>query len=306
MGKVRIGLVFLVLLISVSVMEAFSSRVVYASSPIFQICILLDGSDSVSATEWDRIRDAAADAIVQAVPRNSTVELSVVQFGYASKDDYAKTEVMPIVIDNSNYGTVASHVRAISRAAGGTSITHGLSIAWQAVKNSAHFQEASRQIIWLVTDGVPSVRTHNSTSDLDESGKTDARDDFIAVINSAVGEGLDELDVEGIGMSNATQDWWKQWGVRPQPGSIAPPLTKPGWIRPSRNVTEFAITADEDLQSMLTENPQQMSWLIYAAVVSIVAIIAVVLIVLNTRRKRAKSEQATQPEYPPPPPPPPS
>jgi hypothetical protein len=295
--------VFLVLVISMSVIVAFGAKIVCASSPSLQICIILDGSSSISATEWDGIRDAVADAIVQAIPRNSTIELSVVQFGYDSKDGYAKTEVMPTVISNNNYASVANHVRTISRGASGTSTAHGLFLAWQVIKNSIYFQDASRQVVNLVTDGLPSVRNHNSTSDLDGSGANDVKDDFIAVMNSAVGEGLDELDVEGIGMPNATRDWWQNWGIQPQPGLIAPPFTKPGWIRLLRNVTEFADTIEEDFQSTLTEFSQPTSWLVYVVAVSIVATIMVVLIVFMTKRKRTKPGQAMQHNYPPPPPP---
>lgn len=295
--------IFLALVIILSVIVAFETQVVSASSPSLQICIILDGSSSISATEWDGIRDAVADAIVQAMPRNSSIELSVVQFGYDSKDGYAKTEVTPTVINNNNYASVANHVRTISRGASGTSTAQGLFLAWQVIKKSVYFQDASKQIVNLVTDGLPSVRNHNSTSDLDGSGMNDVKDDFIAVMNSAVGEGLDELDVEGIGMPNATRDWWQNWGIHPQPGLIAPPFTKPGWIRLLRNVTEFADTIDEDFQSILTEFSQPTSWLIYAVAALIVATIMVVLIVFITKRKRTKPDQAMRYNYPPPPPP---
>jgi hypothetical protein len=237
------------------------------------------------------------------VPRNNSVELSIVQFGYASKDGCAKTEVTPTVINQNNYASVANHVRTLARGASGTSTADGLFLAWQVIKSSIYFQGASRQIVNLVTDGLPSERNHNSTSDLDGSRTNDSKDDFIAVMNSAVGEGLDELDVEGIAMPNATRDWWQNWGIQPQPGLIAPPFSKPGWIRSLRNVTELADTIDEDFQAILTEFTQPTSWLIFLAAVLIISVIMVIVVVFTVKRKRVKPKQAMQHDYPPPPPP---
>jgi hypothetical protein len=295
--------IFLALVISLSAMSVLGAEVVYASSPSFQICIMLDGSSSITAKEWDAIIDTVADSIVQVIPRNESIELSVVQFGYSKSDGYAKTEVSPTVIKNSNYASFANHVRAISRGAGETSTVHGLSLAWREIKNSANFQYASRQIINIVTDGLPGVKTHNSTSDIDDSGVKDSKDDFITIMHWAIGEGLDELDVEAVGMPNSTQNWWLQWGIFPQPSSIVSPFTKSGWIRVSHDVTDFADTIDEDFQSMLRGSSQPTSWPIYLAAVLIVIIIVVIVVVVMVKRKKAKPEQVIQHHHPPPPPP---
>jgi Zn-dependent protease len=98
---------------------------------------------------------------------------------------------------------------------------------------------------------VPNVRNENATSDLDGDGYVDAYDDVIAVVNDAANQGLNELDMEGIGISDANMQWFKDNVVRPQPGIFAPPFTKAGWVRQVADVEEFASTIGQKLQAVI-------------------------------------------------------
>lgn len=128
-------------------------------------------------------------------------------------------------------------------------------------------------MINLITDGTPGVRNQNATSDLDKSGSKDARDNLIAVIDNAVTEGLDEFDVEGANMPSASQEWFKNWTLKPQPGIVAPPFTKPGWIRNVQNMTEFTNTINEKFQAIIPEYPTLMIALTVIAVTTVTATI---------------------------------
>jgi uncharacterized protein YegL len=215
--------------------------------------MVVDGSSSIIGTEWDLTKQSIAQAINNTIPHDGTIELTIVQFGYSSANGYAKTEIPPVVILNSNYAAVASQVLAMLKGGGSTPTAHGLYLGWKELRNSQNYAFQTKQVINLATDGDPNVRNNNATGDLDQSGGSPTyRDDVVAVINNAVSQGLDELDVESIKLANSTRDWFRDWGVYPQPGIIAPPITKPGWVRPVANVTEFANTIGQKLEFILT------------------------------------------------------
>lgn len=213
-----------------------------------QLCMVLDGSDSLRSIEWSTIIQGIAKAINTTIPRDSSVELTIVQFGYPPEDGYAKTEIPPTVINSTNHGTVANLVLAIRQGGIDTSMAHGLYLGWKEISNSPNFETAKYQVINLATDGEPNRRNNNATSDLDGDGDIDCWDDVIGVVNNAVNQGLEELDIEGISITNSSRDWFKNWTVHPQPGILAPPFSKPGWIRVVKDTTEFVNTIDQKLQ----------------------------------------------------------
>lgn len=227
------------------------SNATIALSVKIQLCLVLDGSSSINSTEWGIIKEALAVAINDTIPHDGSIELTVVQFGYGSGGP-ARTEVSPTVILSSNYLTIASQVLEMQKGGGSTPTAHGLYLGWKEIRGSPNFSPAARQVINLATDEEPNVRNNNATSDLDGSGGSpDELDDLIAVVNDAVGQGLDELDMEGIGLAGNVRDWFKTWVLRPQPGILAPPFSKPGWIRIVADATEFANTLGQKLQTII-------------------------------------------------------
>jgi uncharacterized repeat protein (TIGR02543 family) len=213
-----------------------------------QLCMVIDGSDSLRSTEWNTIKQGIAKAINTTMPCDGSVELTLVQFGYSPSDGYAKTEIPPTVINSTNHGTIANRVLTITQGGIGTSMAHGLYLGWKEISDSPNFETAKYQIFNLATDGEPNRRNNNATSDLDGDGYIDYWDDVIAVVNNAVNQGLEELDIEGISIIDSSRDWFKNWVVHPQPGILAPPFSKPGWIRVVEDATEFANTIDQKLQ----------------------------------------------------------
>ncbi len=233
-----------------------------------QVCMVVDGSGSISSAEWSLIKNSTAQAINNTIPHDGSIELTIVQFGYSSPT-HAKTELSPTIIDSTNYATVASQVLAMPKGGSSTPTAYGLYLGWKELKNSPNYAFQTKQIINLATDGEPDTRNYNATTDLDQSGGSlNTRDDVIAVVNNAVNQGLDELDIEGIALANATRDWFKNWVLRPQPGILAPPITKSGWIRPVANVTEFTNTIGQKFQSILTNARIQLCMVLMDLVAS--------------------------------------
>lgn len=135
---------------------------------------------------------------------------------------------------------------------GDTFTANGVYLGWQEMRNSPNFAATVKHVINLATDDLPTARNRNATSDLDGDGQVDARDDLIAVVNEAVNQGLDEVDIEGIALLDSERDWFKSWVACPQPGVVAPPFSKSGWIRIVADATEFANTLGQKLQVVVS------------------------------------------------------
>jgi Zn-dependent protease len=220
-----------------------------------QLCLIIDGSASINAPQWKIITQAISEAIKVTIPHDGSVELSIVQFGYTAVEGYAKVELQPTIIDGTNHAAIEAQVSEIPKGGGNTPTAHGLYLGWSLLRNSPSFSSNAKQVINLATDGVPNVRNSNATIDLDESGgSANAKDDVVATVNSAVTQGLDELDVEGIGMSKNDLNWLGNWTVHPQPGIVAPPFTKTGWIRVVADPAEFASTVGQKMQVIISGN----------------------------------------------------
>lgn len=227
-----------------------------AASPVkIQLCMVIDGSGTINSNEWSIIVNAVSKGVNETVPHDGSVELTIVQFGYTG-NTRARTELSPTIIDSATYSIVASHVLEIPKMGGSTSMADGLYLSWMDLKNSPNYQDTARQVINLATDGIPNTRNNNATSDLDGNGIVDAHDDVIQVVNDAANQGLDELDMEGIGISSADITWFKNNVVRPKPGITAPPFSKPGWVRAVANVDEFASTMSEKFQTIIGGNQE--------------------------------------------------
>ena len=132
-------------------------------------------------------------------------------------------------------------------------MAHGLFLGWDEIKSSPNFPIATKQIINVATDGGANERNYDATTDLDGNGSVDAFDDVISVVDNAKIEGLDELDMEGIAITDTLRDWYKDWALVPQPGISAPPFSKPGWIRVVADASEFANTIGQKLEVIITE-----------------------------------------------------
>jgi hypothetical protein len=228
------------------------SIVAYAQPEVTaQLALILDGSGSVGSTNWAIIVEGVASAIEDNLPHDGSVELTVIQFGDGAL--YAVVEIPPTIVTAANYQTIANNVRVIAYDSGPwTPTAHGIYLGWKEMNASQHFSTAERQLINLVTDGEPNVRNNNATTDEDGSGFTDHWDDVIAAKNIAVSQGLDELDMEGIGITTQARDWFKTWVLHPQPGHIAPDEGFiPGWIRVVATADEFALAIKEKFEVII-------------------------------------------------------
>jgi hypothetical protein len=239
------GLIIAALLLLTTLSLAFART----SDVKTQLCVVIDGSGTITEADWAIIVNALSNAVNDSVPHDGSVELAIVQFGY-NGGLRARTELSPTVIDGTTYLEVANHILGIQKLGGSTSMADGLYLGWEELRNSTNYQSASKHVINLATDGIPNIRNENATSDLNGDGQVNAYDDIISVVNGSINQGLTELDMELIGLSDANI-WFRDNVVYPQPGVFAPPFNKTGWVRQVAGIEEFANTIGQSFQAIV-------------------------------------------------------
>ncbi len=236
------------------------------TSEFTQFALILDGSNSIDPLDWDIMRDGIAAAIrdPECFPQDGSVELTVIQFGTNSY--CARIEVPPTIIDDTNYDSIATTIENMVQGHGWTPMAAGIYLAANQLYNSVNFNPSYRQVINLVTDGVPNVCSGpndlcGTTWTTEAQGKIcakNARDYLINLLQMT--EDQDEFDAEAVGTQTEV-DWLKDNIVWPQPGYTDWPPSGPGWVRYVDDYTEFADTICEKF-TIIFQSPENIATLI--------------------------------------------
>jgi len=128
------------------------TTIVVLSSEPTQLAMILDGSGSISSTDWIVMKEGLANSIENSsiFPHDGNVELTVIQFG----NNIARRELGPITVRKDNYASIGTLIRNIVQIGGSTPISCGIRYAADALRTLGNFDSTKRQIINLVTDGV--------------------------------------------------------------------------------------------------------------------------------------------------------
>ncbi|MBS3777764.1 MAG: VWA domain-containing protein [Candidatus Thermoplasmatota archaeon] len=222
-----------------------------------QLSILVDGSGSVRGPDWNIMREGLSAAIKDpnVFPHTGSVELSIIQFA----QNGAYLEIGPIVIDSSTYNSVASKVENLGQRNGGTPLACGLKLAADTFYNSPLFDEEHRQVVNIVTDGMPNRDCSDeagvytgSNVDYDE-GKASAEEwrEYLRGKCSFTEE-KDEIDSLAVGKlsnyysSGPDSEWLNFSIIWPFPGCIAPPFDAGrSWVREVDNWDDFVEASRE-------------------------------------------------------------
>lgn len=146
------------------------------------ICFALDGSGSMSPTDFALQRDAIAAAVEDAtiVPHDATVEVSVVKFASGAANEVAPTVVDATSSEPSGNSPLGNAIRAITFQGGGTNIEAGLNACVSKISGSSKFKAIN-----IATNGGANI------------GETDP-----AVLRAATeAAGIDRLDAEAVGIA---------------------------------------------------------------------------------------------------------
>lgn len=128
-----------------------TATAVLTSTPT-QMAMILDGSGSISSSDWTLMKEGLARSIENSsiFPHDGNVELTVVQFGGTK----AQVELAPTIVTKNNYSAIGTKIRNIHQLTGSTPMSCGIRLAADQLRNIGKFNASKRQIINLVTDGV--------------------------------------------------------------------------------------------------------------------------------------------------------
>lgn len=207
------------------------------NSQLTQLAVLLDGSTSISPSNWSLMKQGLHDAISNpnVFPNDGSVELTVIQFAGVC----ANVVLNPVVVNYDNYQSIADSINKTSQIGGYTPMAAGISLAAKKLLSSNNFggfNPSHRQIINLVTDGNPNVSSlpgvDCGNKDTETKGKAAAENARYYLLNAlSMTEEQDEFDVAAVrGTQGINITWLNKSIVWPQPGTEKWPPEKPGWV----------------------------------------------------------------------------
>jgi uncharacterized protein YegL len=241
-----------------------TAKIIYTENTITepaQLGILLDGSNSISTTDWSNMTTGLSNAIKNPdiFPHDGSIELTIIQFG----DPYPNgttVVISPTIVNASNFQNITKIITNLKQGKGGTPMAAGIYRATDIMRNSKNFDSTKRQIITLVTDGKPTYYSNTDEYGGHGDGAVTDRIDLTTTENARnytlthlkmTGD-KDEFDSLAVG-SEPDVNWLKNEIVWPQPGTIAniPPYT-PGWVKTIATWNEFEKAISEIFQVEFT------------------------------------------------------
>jgi hypothetical protein len=249
--KTKLGKTILVLIMVLALLIGFigSSTVVLADDTVpvsTQMAFCLDGSGSIWPDEWAIMINGLDNAIGNPayVPQDGSVELSIIQFstGYGGPD--ARLELAPTIVTDSTIGGILTTINGITQMGRRTNLSAGITLSANTLVNSPNYSPDIWQVINIVTDGEPNEPG---------AGEPEAQ----AAVDAAVASGIDEIDVETVGISstNAIITWLATSIVYPDGtedgvGAIIPTDDYPVHPNPDRGFVRIC-QQWEDLQAAI-------------------------------------------------------
>lgn len=146
------------------------------AAPLNQLGFVLDGSGSVSASNYNLLRTGLANAL-NALPVDGSVEITIVAYGSGSS-----TVTPPTVLTAATLTTIQSDIMGHGKPGGGTDTAGAIRVITGLITGSSLFSLDNNAIINLATDGVP-----NSQSAA------------VSAAQAAFAAGIDALSIEAIG-----------------------------------------------------------------------------------------------------------
>lgn len=169
------------------VMALFS--VAASAQPVTDLVFCIDGSGSIDDNEWllQLLGTAAALADPSIVPQNGTIRITIIQF---SSDTDPTPAVGPVIIDDTNAGSVSAQVTNIQQLGGSTNPSSCIDVALGVLQNA--MPPSSNWVIDISTDGNPNEPGTNAQA-------AQAALDSAA---NAMANGVDQINALGVGLSD--------------------------------------------------------------------------------------------------------
>jgi uncharacterized repeat protein (TIGR01451 family) len=222
-----------------------------------QFALILDGSGSINNYAWNLMKQGLVTSIQNEsmLPRDGSIELTIIQFGVGGGGYCSRVEVGPIVVRHSNIDDIVDQVSSITQGKGYTPMASGVYLAAETLLSSNNFggfHPNHRQVILLVTDGQPNVVSEQwelCGDDFDgypagRAATEDARNYLINVL--FMNEDQDEFNIIGVeGSQPINKEWLRDEIAWPQPGWDTWPPESSGWVNVVFSWEEFRDSIDD-------------------------------------------------------------
>ena len=238
-----------------------------------QVIMVLDGSGSIGSGDWNLMRKGLANAVTDIFPKDGSAELTVIQFGGRSpiaRNDSVRLPYWPysqraygfepVTVTETNNHSINQTIRDLYQMEGWTPMSCGLRLAADAAFNSINFSANKRQIVFLVTDGIPNCVWSGTDYYGNPSSESEGENDTVLAAEYLIEhlqmtEDKDQFNALAVG--NEPKISWLRgdYGtiVWPEPGTIAPPYDNPGWVTKIDSYSQFE-TAIKQIFRTIFEN----------------------------------------------------
>jgi hypothetical protein len=212
------------------------------ASAVTQLGFILDRSGSISEADYDIITAGLATAITNFIPTGGLYEVSVVTFSSSATADISNF----LVTNAASRTALANAVVALSAGNSATGGTTNYSAAF-SVMNSVlgnTIAKASATYVNFATDGDPNPNSANG----------------IAERNAGIALGIDNISIEGIGISSSAANFLQTSICFPGPCDTTVPFNFPaqGFYIGVANAAGYAAAIGNKIQ-VVTSVPEPMS-----------------------------------------------
>lgn len=213
-----------------------------------QLGFALDESGSISGTEWNIIRNGLSSAITLIpVTGADSYFLSVVTF-----DDNANARISNVQVTAANRASLASTVATMAQGAGSTNYQAGFSGLNAAMGDESTFDFS---YVNFATDGEPNTCGYpNGTS----ANLATAQTCGIAARDAMLTAGVDNISIEGIGVTASNATFLQNSICSPQPCDTTQPFNFPaqGFYIGVANATEYAAAIGNKVRVVTGQTPE--------------------------------------------------
>lgn len=227
------------LLIAMAVATAGLFAAAQAQAAVIQLGFVLDRSGSIGSTDWSTIVNGVGDAIESEVPTSSRYEITVVTFSTS-----ATVDVTTVLIDSAATRTmVADAVRGIGYTGGTTNLTAALDLLGSTLAGSSQMVDASYANV--ATDGDPNSDTNAA-----------------AAAANLISGGVDNISVEGIGVSASTASYLQNNICLPGPCDTSAPFDNfpsQGFYIAVNSASDFPAAVANKIQTIVQNTPEPVT-----------------------------------------------
>lgn len=248
-----------------------------AQAARIQLGFVLDDSGSITASEWNIIRTGLASAInLIPVGGADLYEVSVVRFS-TTAITVASNVVLGTAADRTN---LANTIAGMSQAAGFTNFEAGFLAMRDVLNNTVNLADFS--YVNFATDGEPNRCGYPTTTTPPNTAAAQACS--VSGRDALISAGVDNISIEGIGVSAGNAAWMQSAICHPQPCDTTDPYNFPtqGFYIGVSNATQYAAAIQNKIRVVTGQTPEPGT----------IALVGLALAGLGLARRRTQAPAA--------------